>query len=283
MSTHSPLVDATTAASLLRDGAARAIDCRFDLGDTGKGEREYAAGHLPGAIYAHLDRDLSDALQTGRGRHPLPRAADFTATLSRWGLTRDTLVIAYDDNNSAHAARLWWMLRLLGHENVRVLDGGIRAWLALGLPVETTVAAVEPTAYDARYDEGAIATTPEVDAHREDDGWLLLDARAAPRFRGEVEPIDPVAGHVPGARNRPFADNLEADGRFKSPAALRDAFAPLLGEREPQRVLLMCGSGVTACHNLLALEHAGWSGARVYAGSWSEWINDPKRPVARGD
>lgn len=282
MSTNSPLVDATTAASLLRNGA-RAIDCRFELSDTGKGEREYAAGHLPGAIYAHLDRDLSDALQTGRGRHPLPRAVDFTATLSRWGLTRDTLVIAYDDNNSAHAARLWWMLRLAGHDNVRVLDGGIRAWIAQGLPIETGVPSPSPTRYDAHYDDAAIATTAEVDAHREHPDWLLLDARAAPRFRGEVEPIDPVAGHVPGARNRPFADNLEADGRFKAPQVLRDAFSPLLGERDPHRVLLMCGSGVTACHNLLAMEHAGLAGARIYAGSWSEWIHDPARPVAHGD
>ena len=280
------LVSPERAASLIAAGA-RAIDCRYDpVGpacDPTRGERDYRAGHLPGAVYAHLDRDLADLSIAGRGRHPLPTEVAFSATLSRWGLSPSDPVIAYDDGNGAYAARLWWMLRLVGHERVAVLEGGFAAWHGAGLPLESGVAEYPPTRYAARYDAAAIATSGEVLAALGRGTMRLVDARAAPRFRGENETIDPVAGHVPGARNRPFADNLGADGAFKPSDLLRREWTHLIGRDDAHDVVLMCGSGVTACHDLLALEHAGLEGARVYAGSWSEWIADPSRPVATGD
>lgn len=282
-----PPVIAPEAAAAAIAAGARAVDCRFDVvgpgGDTGRGERDWRAAHLPGAVYAHLDRDLADLSVVGRGRHPLPSDHAFAATLARWGIAPTTPVIAYDDGSGAMAARLWWLLRLAGHAEVAVLDGGIAAWRAAGLPEESAPPQSPSSAYPVRFDAAAIADSAEVATLAADPSRLLLDARAAPRYRGEVEPIDPVAGHVPGARNRPFSDNLGADGRFKAPSALRAEFDALLAGRAPRDVVLMCGSGVTACHNLLAMAHAGLDGARVYAGSWSEWIVDPSRPVARGD
>lgn len=279
------LVSVSRAAALIGAGHARAIDCRFDpVGpacDPSRGERDYAVAHIPGAVYAHLDRDLADLSVRGRGRHPLPDASAFSATLSRWGLLPADQVIACDDGNGAYAARLWWMLRLVGHERVAVLDGGFAAWRAAGAPIEAGFRAYPATRYDARYDADAIATSDEVARGLAEDSIALIDARAAPRFRGENETIDPVAGHVPGARNRPFTDNLDATGRFKSRDTLRAELEAVIGTHSPENVVLMCGSGVTACHDLLAMEHAGLSGARVHAGSWSEWISDPARPVAR--
>lgn len=281
------LVTVARGAALIAAGDARAIDCRFDpVGpacDPSRGERDYAVAHVPGAVYAHLDRDLADLSLRGRGRHPLPNASAFSATLSRWGLSPTDQVIAYDDGNGAYAARLWWMLRLVGHERVAVLDGGFAAWRAAGAPLDHGVAAYPATRYVARYNDAAIATSDEVARGLADGSITLIDARAAPRFRGENETIDPVAGHVPGARNRPFADNLDASGRFKSRDTLRAEIAPLIDAQGAVDVVLMCGSGVTACHNLLAMAHAGIAGARVYAGSWSEWIADPSRPIATGN
>jgi thiosulfate/3-mercaptopyruvate sulfurtransferase len=280
-----PVIDARAAAAAIAAGA-RAVDCRFDVvapgADTSRGERDWRASHLPGAVYAHLDRDLADLSVAGRGRHPLPSEAAFAASLARWGIAPDTPVVAYDDGSGAMAARLWWLLRLAGHADVAVLDGGIAAWRAAGLPEESGAPTIAPAAHPVRFDASAIAGSDEVLALAGDASRVLLDARAAPRFRGEVEPIDPVAGHVPGALNRPFQDNLGADGRFKPAAELRAAFEALLAGRSARGVVLMCGSGVTACHNLLAMAHAGLDGARIYAGSWSEWIVDPARPVARG-
>jgi thiosulfate/3-mercaptopyruvate sulfurtransferase len=278
----SPLVSPADAWASLQSGDALAIDCRFDLADTAKGERDYAAGHVPGAVHAHLDRDLADLGVRGRGRHPLPTDEAFSRTLSRWGITPAMRVIAYDDGREARAPRLWWMLRIVGHPRVQVIDGGWTAWLAAGLPVETRAPERTPTSYPARFDRGAIASSDDVARGLADGSLALLDARAASRFRGENETLDPVAGHVPGAINRPFADNLQADARFKDPAVLRREFESLTAGRTPREVALMCGSGVTACHNLLAMEHAGLPGARVYAGSWSEWISSPARPVATG-
>lgn len=272
------LVDARRAAELLERGA-RAIDVRFDLAAPSKGEAAYAVAHLPRAVYLHLDRDLSDPARRGHGRHPLPGDAHFSATLSRIGLTRDTPVVAYDDGNGAHAARLWWMLRAVGHEQVVVLDGGYAAWIAAGLPVAAEVPAIAASRYDVRFDRARIVEATELEAALAANAVHLVDARAANRFRGEVEPIDRVAGHVPGAVNRPFAENLREDGTFKLAEVLRAELATLLGEREPRDVVAMCGSGVTACHNLLAMEHAGLEGARLYADSWSGWIEDPRRPV----
>lgn len=256
-------------------------DCRVSLSDRDAGPRLYAESHIPGAIRVELETDLSDHRKTGQGRHPWPDAAGFTARLGAWGIARDTQVVAYDDGDGAFAARLWFMLRALGHERVAVLDGGWARWTQLGLPVDARVPRPVAVEYATDGFDAARLLDAEGVQSRLEAGDLLLDARAAPRFRGEVEPLDRVAGHVPGARNRPYADNL-ADGRFKSPAALRDEFAAALEGRDPARLVAMCGSGVTACHHLLAMEHAGLRGAKLFTGSWSGWISDPSRPVATG-
>ena len=256
------------------------VDCRFDLADPARAAAAYAAGHIPGAAYANLDTDLSDLNLRGLGRHPLPEAGAFATFLGRIGFTRQLQVVAYDDAAGAlAAARLWWLLRLIGHARVAVLDGGFGTWTKAGLPLDGVRVERAGTRVEAAYDASQLVAA---DALRSlDTDMLLLDARAAPRFRGEVEPIDPVAGHIPGARNRPFSDNLDG-GRFKPADVLRGEFSALLGATPPERVVHMCGSGVTACHNLLAMEHAGLSGSRLYAPSWSGWISDPARPVATG-
>lgn len=276
-----PLIDPAAAATAIAAGA-RAIDCRFDLADPGLGQQQFLDGHLPGAVYAHLDRHLSDLAKAGRGRHPLPDAADFSRHLSRWGIAPNTLVIAYDEKQSAFASRLWWILRAAGHEAVVVLDGGIEAWRRAGLPLDATPTLPPPVRREVVFDAARMVDADAVERLRNDPARLLLDARPGPRFRGEVEPLDPVAGHVPGAVNRPVADNLEADGRFKPAASLRAGFEALLAGRAPEAVVSMCGSGVTACHTLLAMAAAGLDGARLYPGSWSEWCGQPGRAVATG-
>ncbi|MCI1710327.1 MAG: sulfurtransferase [Chiayiivirga sp.] len=275
------LISAEELAGQLANPELVVVDCRFDLRDPGAGERAYAAGHLPGAHYAHLDRDLSDLSRQGRGRHPLPEADAFCATLARWGVTANHQVVAYDANDGSVAARLWWMLRLLGHDRVAVLNGGLAAWCANAYALEAAAPRSRPGRYHARYDVRAMASTAVIAARMASGNSKLIDARAAERFRGEIEPIDAIAGHIPGAVNRPFVQNLGPDGRFKSPGVLAEEFKALLGDSPSNETLLMCGSGVTACHHLLAMEHAGLRGARVYPGSWSEWISDPARPVAR--
>lgn len=273
MTTSHTWVAAVELEALRARGEVLVVDARFDLADAGKGERDYAAGHVPGAVYAHLDRDLSDLGKPGLGRHPLPEDASFSAVLSRWGWRRDLDVVVYDDANGAlAAARLWWLLRLAGHERVAVLDGGFAAWRAAGLALEEGVVAREPTDVQVALARDEIVWFDELQERLADHGVLLLDARAAPRYRGEIEPIDPVAGHIPGALNRPFSDNLDAAGRFKPAAVLRREFEALLGAHGARDVVHMCGSGVTACHNLLAMEHAGLAGSRVFAPSWSGWI-----------
>jgi thiosulfate/3-mercaptopyruvate sulfurtransferase len=275
------LVDAQALNAHIGRPELAVVDCRFDLRDPGAGIRAYAAGHILGAVYAHLDRDLSDLSRQGMGRHPLPSHDDFCKTLGRWGITPGHQVVAYDAGDGGLAARLWWMLRLLGHQRVAVLDGGIAAWVAEGLPLQTAPARPAPTQYRGRYNVRMIASTAIVAARMATGNGVLIDARAPERFRGEIEPYDSVAGRIPGAVNRPHAQNLEK-GRFKPSARLADEFGALINGNPPEDAILMCGSGVTACQNLLAMEHAGLHGARVYAGSWSEWINDPARPVARG-
>jgi thiosulfate/3-mercaptopyruvate sulfurtransferase len=283
----STLVGAQELAARLGDPGLRVVDARFVLAgaDPGAGEAAWREAHVPGAVYAHLDRDLSDHRKpASQGRHPVPEAVDFVATLARLGVGPEHQVVVYDAGDSAMAAaRVWWLLRLLGHRRVAVLDGGWRQWQALGLPVDNDTAAPPPAAhFEPHFDEAQLARSEEVaDRLHDAPGWLL-DARAPERFRGEVEPLDRVAGHVPGARNRPYLENLR-DGLFRPPAELRTEFAALIGATSPSRVLLSCGSGVTACANLLAMEHAGLHGARVYAESWSGWISDPARPVATGD
>lgn len=258
------------------------VDCRFELGKPAVGEAAYAAGHIPGAVYAHLDRDLASPITPTTGRHPLPDPEEFARTLGRWGLTRDTQVIAYDADAGAYAARLWWLLRWAGHAKSAVLDGGFRAWTQAGQPISTEVPARKPTRYTVTPDRSMWLDASQVAASVRDSRWRLLDARAPERFAGEVEPIDPVAGHVPGAVNLPFMGNLSTDARFLAADQLRARFAQVQGPVDDGHTIAMCGSGVTACHLLLAMEAAGKPGAKLYAGSWSEWIRDPSRPTEKG-
>lgn len=266
------------------DAPTLIVDCRFNLADTNQGERAFAQGHIPGAVYAHLDHDLSGP-GPGLGRHPLPSPADFAATLARWGWKPGMLVVACDDAGGAIAARLWWLLRIAGHAScAAVLDGGWQAWRDSGAPIETSSMKPAQTALpELDFASDQVVGIDALQRLLRSPATLLLDARAANRFRGEIEPIDPVAGHIPGARNRPLGENLDASGHFKDAAVLHAEFAALLGAHASVDVIHMCGSGVTACHNLLAMEHAGLPGSRVFAPSWSGWIGDPSRPVQRGE
>ena len=280
------LVSAEELAARIGAPGLSIVDARFVLagGDGEAGESAWLEAHIPGVGYVHLDRDLSDHDKSAsEGRHPLPDAADFCRTLERLGIKAQSQVVVYDAVDGAMAAaRFWWLLKLLGHDRVAVLDGGFARWSALGLPVQAQAPALARGGYHASYDEALIASVGEVSARLgEPSGWLL-DARAAERFRGDIEPLDRVAGHIPGALNRPYSANM-VDGSFRSPDLLRSEFKRLLAGRDPSDAVLSCGSGVTACHNLLAMEHAGLRGARVYAGSWSGWISDPTRPVAVGE
>ncbi len=274
------VVQAETLSVALGRPDLAIIDCRYTLTAPGAGESAFFQGHLPGAHYAHLDRDLSDMRKTV-GRHPWPEAADFTAKLGQWGISPQHQVVAYDDGDGAIAARLWFLLRALGHEKVAVLDGGWARWTALGLPVDTQHRAAISTRYVASFDESRLLDAEAVQ-ERLNAGDLLVDARAADRFRGENEMLDRTPGHVPGARSRPYAQNL-TDGRLKPPMQLADERRALLGTRTPDQVMVMSGSGVTACHHLLAMERAGLKGARLFTGSWSGWISDATRPVATGE
>jgi thiosulfate/3-mercaptopyruvate sulfurtransferase len=278
------LIDADALAGLPPQSVL-VVDCRFALVDPGKGQRDFLQAHIPGAVYASLDHDLSDLSKQGLGRHPLPDAGAFAQTLSRWGWRTGQRVVAYDDAGGAlAAARLWWMLGSAGI-GASVLDGGWQAWAAAGLPVEHGPARPsEATSLTLHFDPTrVIVDYAQLDRLRSEPSALVLDARAAPRFRGESEPIDRAAGHVPGAHNRPFVQNLAAGGSFKPADVLRAEFTAALGGRQPGAVVHMCGSGVTACHNLLAMEAAGLSGSRLFAPSWSGWCSDPSRPVATGD
>ncbi|MEP6907197.1 MAG: sulfurtransferase [Pseudoxanthomonas sp.] len=277
------LVAVDELAHALGNETLRLVDARFALMDPAAGRLGYDQAHLPGAVYADLNLDLSDLARSGEGRHPLPDLNAFASTLGKWAIAPHHQVVIYDaGDGSMAAARLWWMLKLLGHQHVAVLDGGWAAWRGKGLPENSGKSDPprEPV-YPAELDATRIVTADEVLSRLgEAPGWLL-DARAGERFRGEVEPMDTVAGHIPGAVNRPVADNL-SEARFKPAARLRAEIEPLLSGRNPEEVVVMCGSGVTACHLLLAMEHAGLKGARVYAGSWSGWISDTSRPIARG-
>jgi len=276
-----PLVSPEHLRAALAAGATPLIvDCGFDLADTGAGERAFAEGHLPGAVHAHLDRDLA-GVKTGRnGRHPLPARGEWAETLARLGVTPGRAVVAYDAQGGMYAARAWWMLRWAGHAAASVLDGGLQAWKAAGGALEAGASA--PVAAPGPYPLGtSLVATTDADALLKSLGRVtLLDARAGERYRGEVEPLDARAGHIPGARSRFFKDNLDAQGRFRPAAELRAAFEAF--GAAPAQVVHQCGSGVTACHNLLAMEAAGLPGSVLYPGSWSEWSSDPGRPVAVG-
>lgn len=280
MTAWTTLVDAQTLAAHLRDADLRIFDCRFALNDTAAGERAWQEAHVPRARHAHLDRDLSGLHTPGAGRHPWPSATAFGDWLGRNGVTPQTQIVAYDAGDGAFAARLWWLLRVAGHARVAVLDGGFARWTALGLQTDVDVADPTATSYPVRFDDAHLLDADAV-AARVSAGALLLDARGAERFRGDVEPIDRIAGHVPGALSRPYPSNLE-DGRFKSATRLAGEFGALLAGRPASDVIAMCGSGVTACHHLLAMAHAGLPGASLFTGSWSGWIEDPARTIATG-
>ena len=291
------LITPRQLAARLEDRDLAVIDCRFDLARPQWGCEAYASARIPRALYAHLDHDLSGKTSPSTGRHPLPPIDGFAARLGQWGIDAQVQVIAYDQGSGAYAARLWWLLRWLGHTKVAVLDGGFAAWQEEKLPLDTaplqdsgTRARREHPArrFDPRPDEEMMIGTPELEGLIASGqiaaaDLVLVDARSADRFAGRNETIDPVAGHVPGARNHPFTDNVDTAGRFLDRGTLRERFARTLEGVPPDAAVCMCGSGVTACHNLLALEVAGLKGARLYAGSWSEWIRDPKHPTAISD
>jgi thiosulfate/3-mercaptopyruvate sulfurtransferase len=291
---HQTLIDAPELRRLIEDSQQTTahlaatpnlavIDCRVELSNPQAGRQAYLSGHIPGARYADLNEDLSGRITPESGRHPLPAPAIFAATLGRLGIAADAQVVAYDAANGAFAARLWWMLRAFGHREVAVLDGGYPAWIAAGGAVEAGEAMPPSRRVEQPPAIGAWPAVSSADVARlsHDPRRLLVDARAPERYAGSVEPIDAVAGHIPGAVNHPFSQNLDTDGRFLSCAELRRRWQARLAGRDAASVVAMCGSGVTACHNLLALEVAGLPGAKLYAGSWSEWIRDPRRPVAR--
>jgi thiosulfate/3-mercaptopyruvate sulfurtransferase len=281
------LIEPPELAAHLDDAGWAIIDCRFDLARPDWGAQAYAGGHIPHALYAHLDHDLSAPRTPRSGRHPQPQVAGLATTFARFGIDEHVQVIAYDQSTGAFAARLWWLLRWLGHAQVAVLNGGLAAWERAGLPLSSAIEPRAPRRFRASADPRQVVSDSEV-AQLVSSGalrsgeQLLIDARSADRFAGENETIDPVAGHIPGARNHPFAANLDAQGRFLDPGQLRQGWERTLRGASARQLISMCGSGVTACHNLLALEAAGLPGARLYAGSWSEWITDPTHPVTRG-
>ncbi|NTV95243.1 MAG: sulfurtransferase [Thiobacillus sp.] len=281
---YTTLVSTDDLARHLGDPNWVVVDCRFTLTDSEAGRQAYLKGHIPGARYAHLDEDLSAPIGPTTGRHPLPGVKALTEKLCKWGIGVNKQVVVYDDSFGAMAVRLWWLLRWLGHPGVALLDGGYPKWVREHRPVTHEVCQVECKGACASLPEPSMCVNAdEVMTAMQTGDKLILDARPDRRFTGEFEPLDPVAGHVPGAVNWMFDENLDLDGTFMPPEALRENYQALLKGRAPSEVIHMCGSGVTACHNILAMEVAGLSGSRLYVGSWSEWITDPTRPVATGE
>jgi thiosulfate/3-mercaptopyruvate sulfurtransferase len=277
------LIDKTELSLHLEDKKWAIVDCRFSLDDIERGRRDYLKAHIPGAIYAHMDENLSSKKIPGKtGRHPLPEIKSFAVTLSAWGIDADTQVVVYDDAAGTMAARLWWLLQWMGHSNVAVLDGGWMSWIRSGLTARSGLESRAPTHFEPREVPGAYVTSGQVQEFRNDPRYVILDARSGPRFRGEVEPIDPIAGHIPGALSAPCEENVTPEGRFYSPDLLRRRFENFVKSVPPENVICYCGSGVTAAHNILAMALAGLGRPRLYAGSWSEWITDAARPIATG-
>jgi len=272
----SPLV---STDELAQNPDWKIFDCRHDLANPGSGQVEYEKGHIKGALFAHLDRDLSAPLTGRNGRHPLPEMQDFIRFLEKSGVAPTDTVVCYDAGPGSYAARLWWMLRWVGHAQAAVLNGGFARWVAEGRPVTAEAPLITGTKYKTKPERSRSVALATVE--RQLKRLALLDARAPARYRGEQEPIDPVAGRIPGAKNRFNSDNVNADGTFKSPEELKAAFQSVIGERKPSEIVHYCGSGVAACHNALAMEIAGLTGSRVYIGSWSEWSADPARPISR--
>jgi len=256
------------------------VDCRFDLGDTGSGYRDYLEAHIPGAFYAHLDDDLSSSITVNSGRHPLPDKNNFASFLSRIGWQPGTRLVAYDNAGGTIAARLWWLMKYFGHDCAGLLDGGIAAWQAAGYELEggrVTTARKTPVVLNVKSE--MVTSTDQILANQGSNDMILVDVRSSERYSGQVEPIDPVAGHVPGALNYPLQLSLSQEGRFKPAQQIRESLLGLLKGHPAKEVVYMCGSGVTACHTVFAAQLAGLKGSKLYAGSWSEWIRDPARPV----
>ncbi len=277
------LIDPAALAPHLDDPAWIVIDCRFDLTDPARGEQQYLDAHIPGAPYAHLDRDLSGNTDGTNGRHPLPSADQMRERFGRLGVAPGRQVVAYDADTGIYASRLWWMLRYLGHDLVAVLDGGFARWAREGRPTEGGVEPIAPTTFVGTPRDDSRVTVADVRAGLTDPARLLVDARTSDRYRGIGETLDKVGGHIPGAAHFFWQQNLTGEKTFKAAAELREVWDAFLAGRDPSSVVMYCGSGVTACTNLLAMEHAGLRGARLYAGSWSEWSQDPERPMAVGE
>ena len=281
------LIDVESLAARLSDPTWVVLDCRFELGKPSAGEEAYRAGHIPGARYVHLDRDLAAPISPVSGRHPLPAPDIFSARAGKWGIDATSQVVVYDQGNSFFAARAWWVFRWLGHDAVAVLDGGLSAWQRAHHLLEQKEPEASPKNFVARPNNEFVVDTPSVLQAVLAGDWVggrqrLVDARGADRYAGENETIDPVGGHVPGAINHHYARNYRADGCFQDVATLRSMWQSTLSGADPCNMTMMCGSGVSACVNLLALEHAGLKGAKLYPGSWSEWVRDTSRPVAKG-
>jgi len=274
---YTTLINVDAVHACLHNPACRIVDCRFDFGNKTAGLDAYLAGHIPGAVYADLEKDLSGPPVTDHGRHPLPTPAHLTDLFSRLAIDQDTQVVVYDQIAGSCAGRLWWLLRYMGHDAVAVIDGGWQAWEAAEYPISVAREKYPPTTFRGSPRPESLVTVEQVPQSR-----LLIDSRDPARYRGEVEPLDPRAGHIPGAVNRFWKENLEANGRFKSSAVLQREFKDFLGGVDPGDAVFYCGSGVTACHNILSVVHAGLRMPKLYAGSWSDWCSVPERPVATG-
>ncbi len=276
------LVSAAGLNDLIHAGNCTVVDCRFDFSNTNKGRAEWLAGHIPGAIYAHLDQDLASPVGDHSGRHPLPASADFAEYLASIAWSDGKLLVAYDEDSNAISARLWWLMRYFGHPSA-LLDGGLAAWADAGLPLELGETRLDPEPVEELVPNRHMTVSVEfIHDSIDSSEVLVLDARAAERYSGQIEPLDTKAGHIPGALNRPFGDNLDDQGRYRNSGVLKAKFEDVLGGVAATRVVHSCGSGVTACHNLFAMELAGIGDSRLYPGSWSEWIRDPARPIKTG-
>jgi thiosulfate/3-mercaptopyruvate sulfurtransferase len=276
------LVSAAQLDELIQTGNCTVVDCRFDFSHTMRGRLDWLAGHIPGAFYAHLDHDLASPIEDHSGRHPLPLTTDFARYLASMGWTDGNLLVAYDERSNAISSRLWWLMRYFGQPSA-LLDGGLAAWLEAGFPLEAGETRTDPAPVEPLKPEERMTVSADlIHGNLGSPELVVLDARAAERFSGDVEYLDTRAGHIPGSLNRPFGDNLDGEGRFRDPELLRAQFEEVLGGSATSGVVHSCGSGVTACHNLFAMELAGMRATRLYPGSWSEWIRDPGRPVETG-